>query len=260
MLPSLLRALSSLAMILVAGVTPAAAIGDCLALASAPPLVHRVALRSANGKLKSSEVGITFVGHSTFLIETAGGVKAATDYNDYYRPQGPLDIVTMNRAHSSHYTDFPSRDIIHILRGWNPEGGPAKHDVTQGDMRVRNVPTNTRWSDTGTGYGAYGNSIFVFEAGGLCIGHLGHLHHTLTPQQIAQIGQLDVVLVPIDGGYTMDVGGMADVLRSLKARLILPMHYFNQFTLNRFIDFMERCVSGNVRTRTSSVSRMIATP
>ncbi len=236
MLPSLLRALSSLAMILVAGVTPAAAIGDCLALASAPPLVHRVALRSVNGKLKSSEVGITFVGHSTFLIETAGGVKAATDYNDYYRPQGPLDIVTMNRAHSSHYTDFPSRDITHILRGWNPEGGPAKHDVTQGDMRVRNVPTNTRWSDTGTGYGAYGNSIFVFEAGGLCIGHLGHLHHTLTPQQIAQIGQLDVVLVPIDGGYTMDVGGMADVLRSLKARLILPMHYFNQFTLNRFIE------------------------
>ena len=40
----------------------------------------------------------------------------------------------------------------------------------------------------------------------MCIGHLGHLHHTLTDQQIAQIGQLDVVLVPVDGSYTMDVG------------------------------------------------------
>jgi L-ascorbate metabolism protein UlaG (beta-lactamase superfamily) len=62
------------------------------------------------------------------------------------------------------------------------------------------------------------------------------LHHTLTDQQLAEIGQLDVVMVPVDGSYTMDVGGMVEVLKALRARLILPMHYFNPFTLQRFLD------------------------
>ena len=101
-------------------------------------------------------------------------------------------------------------------------------------MRVRNVPTNIR--DWAGGSIPYGNSIFVFEIAGLCIGHLGHLHHTLTEQQIGQIGQLDVVMVPVDGSYTMDVTGMVEVLRALRARLILPMHYFNPYTLERFVE------------------------
>jgi L-ascorbate metabolism protein UlaG (beta-lactamase superfamily) len=101
------------------------------------------------------------------------------------------------------------------------------------DVRVRNVPTNIRdWSG---GHVPYGNSIFIFEVAGLCIGHLGQMHHTLTDQQLAEIGQLDVVMVPVDGSYTMDVGGMVEVLKALRARLILPMHYFNPFTLQRFL-------------------------
>jgi L-ascorbate metabolism protein UlaG (beta-lactamase superfamily) len=45
-----------------------------------------------------------------------------------------------------------------------------------------------------------------------------------------------VVLVPVDGSYTMDVTGMVEVLKALRARLILPMHYFNPYTLNRFLE------------------------
>ena len=137
--------------------------------------------------LKPSEVRLTFIGHSTFLIESAGGVKIATDYNGVIKPAVMPDIVTMNHAHSTHYTDHPEPEIKHVLRGWNPAGGAARHDLTFQDVRVRNVPTNIRtWAGGGTEL--YGNSIFVFEIGGLCIGHLGHLHHTLTTQQIAQIG------------------------------------------------------------------------
>jgi L-ascorbate metabolism protein UlaG (beta-lactamase superfamily) len=139
----------------------------------------------------------------------------------------------MNRAHNSHYTDNPSPMIKHVLRGWNPLGGPARHEVEYKDVYVRNIATNTRWGDNG--YGAYGNSIFIFQLAGLCIGHLGHLHHTLTPELLSVVGQLDVVMVPVDGAYTMDVTGMVEVLRALHARLIIPMHYFNTFTLERFL-------------------------
>ncbi|MFN3745245.1 MAG: MBL fold metallo-hydrolase [Hyphomicrobiaceae bacterium] len=209
----------------------------CLALAEAPPrrgpggitvpsLVHRAQLRLG-------ETRISYVGHSTFLIETQRGIRIATDYNDYVRPAVIPEIVTMNRAHTTHYTNNPDPGIRHVLRGWNPEGGAAQHDITLEDVRVRNVPTNIRTYAGGTD--VWGNSIFVFETGNLCIGHLGHLHHTLTTQQLAQIGQLDVVLVPVDGSFTLDVEGMMEVLKALKAPLMIPMHYFSPYTLERFL-------------------------
>jgi L-ascorbate metabolism protein UlaG (beta-lactamase superfamily) len=209
----------------------------CLALAEAPPrrgpggitapsLVHRA-------QIKVGETRISYVGHSTFLIETQRGIRIATDYNDYVRPAVIPEIVTMNRAHTTHYTNNPDPGIRHVLRGWNPEGGAAQHDITLEDVRVRNVPTNIRTYAGGTD--VWGNSIFVFETGNLCIGHLGHLHHTLTTQQLAQIGQLDVVLVPVDGSFTLDVEGMMEVLKALKAPLMIPMHYFSPYTLERFL-------------------------
>jgi L-ascorbate metabolism protein UlaG (beta-lactamase superfamily) len=215
--------------------TPAAAqIADrCLAVSQAPRPAVPVAVRPAS--LKATEVRLTFVGHATWLIESPAGVRAATDYNDYIRPQVVPDIATMNRAHSSHYSIFPDPAIKYILRGWNPEGaGPARHDLTVADVRVRNVATNIR--DWAGGHIPHGNSIFIFEIAGMCIGHLGHLHHTLTDQQVAHIGQLDVVMVAVDGSFTMDVAGVVDTLKTLRARLILPMHYFNPYTLNRFLE------------------------
>ena len=204
----------------------------CLAVSQAPRLIQPAVMRLAS--LQATEARLTFVGHATWLIESAGAVKIATDYNDYIRPSVVPDIATMNRAHTTHYSLFPDPGIQHVLRGWNPDGGPAKHDLMLADVRVRNVATNIR--DWGGGSIPYGNSIFIFEIAGMCIGHLGHLHHTLTDQQVAHIGQLDVVMVAVDGSYTMDVAGVVETLKTLRARLILPMHYFNPYTLNRFLD------------------------
>jgi L-ascorbate metabolism protein UlaG (beta-lactamase superfamily) len=184
-------------------------------------------------KLTPAEVRISFLGHSTFLIETAQGVRIATDYNDYFRPGVVPEIATMNRAHDSHYSNFPDPGIKHLLRGWAPDGGAAQHDVTLADVRVRNIPTNTR--DWAGGTNVYGNSVFVFEVAGLCIAHLGHLHHTLTVQQLGALGQMDIVLVPVDGSYTLDLDGMVEVLKAIKAPLMIPMHYFSTYTLERFL-------------------------
>ncbi len=211
----------------------------CLALARhAPPtpqLLHKTQFRLA--ALKPYQVRVTYNGHSTFTIESPKGVTAATDYNDIVGPTLIPTIVTMNVAHSTHFTTRPDERIKHVLRGWNPNGDAAAiHDLTELDLRVRNVPTNIRSSFAGPASGRYGNSVFVFEVGSLCIAHLGHLHHTLTNQQLAQIGQMDVALVPIDGTYTLDTVGMFEVLKSLKARIVIPMHYFSSESLARFLD------------------------
>ena len=70
----------------------------------------------------------------------------------------------------------------------------------------------------------------------MCIAHLGHLHHTLSQQQLDEIGRIDVVFAPVDGGLTLDADGMIEVLRGLKAQLIVPMHFFSVYTLHRFLD------------------------
>jgi L-ascorbate metabolism protein UlaG (beta-lactamase superfamily) len=198
-----------------------------------PPVVPAAA--EAPG---SDEVRITYVGHATFMIESPKLVRIATDYNDYVRPLTLPDIATMNHAHSTHFTDRPDPDIKFVLRGWRNDGAPANHDLTYADVRVRSVATNIR--DWNGGTEKNGNSIFVFEVGHLCIAHLGHLHHTLTPQQLEDIGHVDVLLVPVDGGYTLDLDGMVEVVRAIKAPLMVPMHYFNSSTLRRFLNLVSQ--------------------
>ncbi len=200
-------------------------------IAARSPLFQPVAYRLA--ALAADQVRINYIGHATFLLESPQAVRIATDYNDYVRPSVVPDIVTMNHAHSSHYTDRPDPNIKYVLRGWAEDQKPARIDLQFKDVRVRNVPTNIRtW---GGDTEMHGNSIFVFEIANLCIAHLGHLHHTLTQQQLNEIGRIDVVMVPVDGNYTLDLDGMVEVLHALKAPLMIPMHYFSAFTLERFL-------------------------
>lgn len=183
--------------------------------------------------LRQDEVGVAFVGHATFLIETPQGVRIATDYSDGTRPPVTPDVATMNKAHSTHFSYRPDPGIKHVLKGWNLAGGPAYHDLTVQDVRIRNVSTNIRSYGGATEYD--GNSIFVFETTQLCIAHLGHLHHTLSPEHLKKLGRIDVLLVPVDGGYTLETFDMMEVLRAVNAPLMIPMHFFGPSTLNRFL-------------------------
>ena len=196
------------------------------------PFAEPVAFRLAT--LNADQVRISYIGHATFLIESPQLVRIATDYNDYVRPPILPDIATMNHAHTTHYSLSPDPGIKYVLRGWAEDEKPVRIDLTYKDVRVRNVPTNIRTWDGGTE--RHGNSIFLFEVANLCIAHLGHLHHTLTQQQLNEIGRIDVVMVPVDGNYTLDLDGMIEVLHALKAPLMIPMHYFSSYTLNRFLD------------------------
>jgi L-ascorbate metabolism protein UlaG (beta-lactamase superfamily) len=202
--------------------------------------------------LGAGEVALSFLGHSSFLIESPAGTSIVTDYNGYMRPPFPPDVVTMNLAHSSHYTDAVDPGIGLVLRGWDPGGGIAMHDVTVRDVRIRNIPTNIR------DYGATryaGNSIFIFDVAGLCIVHLGHLHHTLTPTHLADLGQVDVLLTPVDGTYTMSHEDMIEVVRDIHPPLVVPMHYFTDPVLEHFLAKLEGYAVRRSRIASVTLSR-----
>jgi L-ascorbate metabolism protein UlaG (beta-lactamase superfamily) len=253
------RILAILACALALGAPAATHASNCYAFVEGIPGVRYANLGPVAARAR--EVTITYVGHSTFRIETEQGVVIATDYFGASGEGRPPDVVTMNQAQENHFTDFPDPAISHVLRGWNPGGiGPAKHLLTLRDVTIRNVTTDLRgWGASGKD----GNSIFVFEVADMCIGHLGHLHHQLTEAHYALLGRLDIVMAPVDGSFTLEIGKLIEVLKTLKARLVLPMHSFGQYSLTRFLDGMKdefEIVVNDSRTITVSLDTLPSRP
>lgn len=207
----------------------------CIAIADAAPGIEYLQKASFREPLPDHVVRISFIAHASFLIQTPGGISAVTDYTGYIGNTDFMpDIVTMNHAHDTHWTATPDPAIRHVLPGWGETFGEGvSHLLELGDMAVRNVSTDIR-SFGGT-VEPFGNSIFVFEVAGLCIGHLGHLHHEPNEEQYAALGRLDVVMAAVDGSMTVDLPTMIRIMKRLKSSIVIPMHWFGDGTLQAFI-------------------------
>ena len=210
----------------------------CIALADASPAMHFVHKASWQEPLDDYTVRISYIDHAMFLLQTQSGLSAVTDYTGFIGTQEFVpDVATMNHAHDSHWTSVPDPRIPHVLKGWGSVGAPADHHLDLDEMLVRNVTTDirSRWDD---GIEKDGNSIFVFEVAGLCIGHLGHLHHEPDAAQYAALGRLDVVMAAVDGGMTVDLATMTRILKRLRSSIVIPMHWWGTGTLQRFVSGM----------------------
>ena len=161
--------------------------------------------------LKRGEVEIRYVTHSTYRIRGADGVTIATDYAGYAGQGKTPDVVTMNHAHETHFTNYPDKAIRHVLRGWK-SGGRTGQTLAQG-RRLPDPQCDPPISAPGAAWRRTAIRSSYSRSTGLCIGHLGHLHHHLTPEHYAKIGRLDVVMVPVDGSYTMSQAGMVELLK-----------------------------------------------
>ncbi|APX91003.1 Zn-dependent hydrolase [Brevirhabdus pacifica] len=219
----------------------------CIALAGDIPGARFAALPAGAGPRTASRrarardplpeemVRLSYLAHASFLIETPGGLSAVTDYTGFIGATDFFpDVATMNRAHETHWTAMPDPRIPHVLKGWGPTAEGVEHRLDLGEMLVRNVNTDIRSAFDET-VDRNGNSIFVFEVAGLCIGHLGHLHHEPDAAQYAALGRLDVVMAAVDGGTTLDLPRMMRVLRRLRSSVVLPMHWFRGGSLERFV-------------------------
>jgi L-ascorbate metabolism protein UlaG (beta-lactamase superfamily) len=225
----------------------------CVALSQGGALVHRASFRDP---VPLDAVRLRFLDHAMVLIQTPS-VSAVTDFNGHIGTADFLpDVVTMNRAHSGHWTRAPDPAIPHVLRGWGEDGEAASHWLDLGEMAVRNVPTDIR-SRTAGGVEADGNSVFVFEAAGLCIAHLGHLHHEPSEEDYALIGRVDVAMVPVDGGLTLDHATLVRTLDRMRVRVVIPVHWFGRGTLEAFLGAMER-EAGYAVERTGASETVIA--
>lgn len=185
------------------------------------PLLHFAAISPTLDPLPWGTARVTYVGHSSFMIESPGGVSVFTDLNSLHKPPFLPDIVTLNNANSDDIAGYMEGRIPHVLRGWDPGGGTAQHDIRLKDMHVFNLPTNVIRMQ---GQEVNGNSIFVIEAGGLCIAHLGSIQHILDEDASRALTGVDVLIVPIDGDVNLSHAEVMMIIKEAAPKLVIPMH------------------------------------
>jgi len=173
---------------------------------------------------------IHYFGHNFFQITTSQGTAIVMDPlapGRYPTPNLTPHVVTVGREHPNHNYVQLARGNPLILRGLAQFGAEWNRVSTHvREVAISNVPIY----QNGVA-GALKGAAFVFDLGTLCIVHLGDLSHTLTPEQLHQIGRVDVALVPIDGTYTMGPDTAREVLQQLIPKIAIPMHYRDNLTL-----------------------------
>lgn len=163
-------------------------------------------------------MNIKWYGQSCFLLTDENGVSVLAD------PCGPktgydvknvyCDAVTVSHGHfdHNHVTSAAGEPVIitepgeYEVKGVRIKGFPAFHDKFEGARRGSNV-------------------MYLYEMDGIRILHAGDIGHQLSREMIAEIGVVDVLLVPIGGTYTLDYLEAREFANSLRPSVVIPMHF-----------------------------------
>ncbi len=161
---------------------------------------------------------IKYLGQACFVITSDAGTRIITDP---YKTGGGLsygeireaaDIVTVSHEHFDHNNVTAVRGNPEIVRrtakvkGIEFTGIPGYHDDAGGKKRGDNI-------------------IFCFDVDGIRVCHLGDLGHTLSEKQIAGLGKVDILFIPVGGYFTIDARVATEVCNQIKPRVIIPMHF-----------------------------------
>jgi L-ascorbate metabolism protein UlaG (beta-lactamase superfamily) len=172
---------------------------------------------------------LTWYGQSCFLLETAAGTKILIDPIPkgigYELPAGLRpDLITISHEHFDHNNVAMAANKPRVLRGLTADHkGWTRINEKYKDVSIRTVGV---YHDAKRGAERGLDTVFIFEVGGLRIAHLGDLGHTLTDDQRAKIGAVDVLLIPVGGTFTVDARAATRVVEQLRPRLmVIPMHY-----------------------------------
>lgn len=170
-------------------------------------------------------MNIKWLGHSSFLLTSQGGRTLIIDPYDteaypdslFYEPvDETADVVLVSHRHADHGNVEAVGGTPIIV------STPEAREVE--GFGVRGVMT---FHDTEAGAQRGDNMVSVITVDGLCVCHLGDLGHELSPEQVAEIGPVDVLLIPVGGFFTIDAAAATRVWQQLNPSITIPMHYRN---------------------------------
>lgn len=163
---------------------------------------------------------IKWLGHSSFLITSEKGTKLLTDpyssgWGITYSPiKEQADVVTVSHEHGDHNNTASLPGAPQVVKG------SVSKEVK--GISITGIPT---YHDKSKGSERGANTIFCLAIDGIKLCHMGDLGHTLTPEEARQIGQVDILLIPVGGYFTIDASEATKVYSDLKPCIVIPMHY-----------------------------------
>ena len=163
---------------------------------------------------------ITYLGHSSFRLKD----RNASLVTDPFDPKMvglkyagiKADIVTVSHDHADHNKSDLVKEVKKVISGPGEYevmgvsilGIPSYHDGLKGELRGK-------------------NTIYVIEMDEIRIAHLGDLGHTLDDKKVEEVGNIDILMVPVGGEFTISSTQAVEVVQSIDPSIIIPMHYYH---------------------------------
>lgn len=124
------------------------------------------------------------------------------------------DVITVSHQHYDHNNIEDANPEAFIIQnpGEYEKQGIAIHGIAS-------------FHDDKQGAERGPNTIYVVKAEDMVIAHLGDLGHALTDAQVEAIGDVDILMIPVGGKYTVDAKAAAAVIGQIEPKIIIPMHY-----------------------------------
>jgi L-ascorbate metabolism protein UlaG (beta-lactamase superfamily) len=158
---------------------------------------------------------VTWLGQSCFRLRGRSAAVVTDPFSPALGPRLKLEgnLVTVSHGHENHSHVQSVRDA-HVIEG------PGEYEVA--GVTVRGLAT---YHDAHQGAEHGRNTVYLIELDDVSVCHLGDLGHTLDASTLEGIGNVDVLLVPVGGGRTLDGARAAEVVRQVEPRYVVPMHF-----------------------------------
>ena len=158
-----------------------------------------------------NDMKITWIGHACFKIESNGYTLILDPYEDGYVPGLKPLRESANMVLCSHeHGDHNAKDLI---------------EITEGKSSPFTIMTIETFHDEVQGAKRGPDTIHIIDDGSFRIAHLGDLGCELEKEQIEQLKNLDVCMIPVGGHYTIDGKQAAELVHQIQPRIVIPMHY-----------------------------------
>ncbi len=163
---------------------------------------------------------IQYLGHSCFRLRGREGIVLCDPYTESVGldlGRQTAHIVTVSHNHPGHNNTAavrPAQDTVFVI------DGPGEYEVR--GILISGVRT-FHDQDKGKQYGF--NTVYIIRIDDVVFCHLGDIAHELTQQQLEEIGNVDVLFVPVGGDKTLDPSEAGSLISQIEPRVVIPMHY-----------------------------------
>lgn len=182
--------------------------------------------------IEKKGITVDYYGHASFGISDSEGMKIVTDpyenWIGYTFPSISTQLLTVSHDHFDH-------NYVSALQSYEQLINTTTGSFTSGDIKVEGIFSyhdQTQGSERGI------NTIYTYEINKIKVCHLGDLGHELSEEQVNSIGEVDVLMIPVGGFFTINSEEAVRVISSINPKVVIPMHYTTDASREIFGEYL----------------------